>query len=238
MKNREWRVLDTGIGSAAENMRLDAELLQTLDPQGSPILHFYDWKGDCATYGHFVNPADFLNLQEAKQQGLDLAKRPTGGGIVFHIWDLAFSVLVPAEHPRFSEKTLDNYAFVNQAVLDAVSVFLKKEAPLELIQQDALAVDVAAGRFCMARPTKYDLVLRGKKIAGAAQRKTKQGFLHQGTIALKMPSLQYLQAILLPHTQVGEAMEAHTFALLESGDHGEEAKAHLKNQLEYYLKRE
>jgi lipoate-protein ligase A len=47
----------------------------------------------------------------------------------------------------------------------------------------------------MARPTKYDVMLQGRKIAGAAQRKTKAGFLHQGTIALLCPDPELLGAV-------------------------------------------
>ncbi len=206
----EWSILDTGIGSAEENMRLDAELLETLDPHALPILHFYDWAGDCATYGHFVNPADFLNLEEAKKKGLKLAKRPTGGGIVFHLWDLAFSVLIPAGHPQFSENTLDNYAFVNNRVLAAVTNIIG-QSPM-LIPESASAPDASCTRFCMAQPTKYDVVLNGRKVAGAAQRKTKRGFLHQGTIALQMPSEEYLKPI-VHSSKVLEAMMASTFPL-------------------------
>jgi lipoate-protein ligase A len=66
----------------------------------------------------------------------------------------------------------------------------------------------------MAKPTKYDVMWEDKKIAGAAQRKTRKGFLHQGTIALVNPNREYLEQILLPGTKVREAMLAHTCPLL------------------------
>lgn len=231
--NREshWKVIDTGIRSASENMALDAELLDSLDQYSHPILHLYDWKHESATYGHFVNPADFLNLDEAHKRGLDLAKRSTGGGIVFHIWDLAFSVLVPANNRHFSENTLENYAFVNECVLNAVKNFLGSNQDPTLIPTNAVAFDVSCERFCMAQPTKYDVVLNGKKIAGAAQRKTKKGFLHQGTIALKMPSVEYLKAVLLPGTKVVEAMLSHTYPLLGPGEDLQEGRRALQKEL-------
>ena len=219
-------------------MLLDAELLDTLDQHTLPILHFYDWEGDCATYGHFVNPRDFLNLEEVDRRGLQLAKRPTGGGIVFHIWDLAFSILIPSNHDYFSENTLDNYAFVNNAVLSAVTTFLAGRPKLELIGEDAKALDPSCTRFCMAQPTKYDVVLQGRKIAGAAQRKTKKGFLHQGTIALKMPPEDYLRAVLLPETQVLEAIQANTFPLLGPDEDLQEGRMALREALQNQLTRE
>ncbi|NGX47377.1 MAG: Octanoyltransferase LipM [Chlamydiae bacterium] len=232
----QWNLLDTGTQSAESNMRLDAELLENLDQHTLPILHFYDWEGDSATYGYFINPSDYLNLEEAKKKGLNLAKRPTGGGIVFHIWDLAFSVLIPAGHPYFSDSTLDNYAFVNNAVLSAASSFLNEQP--QLIPCNAEALDASCTSFCMAQPTKYDVVLQGKKIAGAAQRKTKKGFLHQGTIALKMPSEEYLKAVLRSETKVLEAIKAHTFPLLGPDDNLQEGRMALKEALQNQLTRE
>jgi lipoate-protein ligase A len=232
----KWNILDTGKQSAQTNMQIDAELLENLDRHTLPILHFYDWEGDCATYGYFIDPSDYLDLENAKRQGLNLAKRPTGGGIVFHIWDLAFSVLIPESHPYFSENTLDNYAFVNNAVLAAASSFLS-ERP-QLIPCNAEALDPSCTRFCMAQPTKYDVVLQGKKIAGAAQRKTKKGFLHQGTIALKMPTEEYLRSVLLPATKVLEAIKVHTFPLLNPDDNLQEGRIALREALQNQLTRE
>src|SRR3989344_5352362 len=115
------RILNTGIASAEENMAQDERLLQDLDPNGEPLLHFYRWAGPSLTYGYFVSPDQQINVAEANKYRLALARRPTGGGIVFHIWDLAFSFLMPSDHPAFSLNTLENYRFVNRIVLDAMS---------------------------------------------------------------------------------------------------------------------
>jgi len=209
-----WQILDTGCQLAEENMRLDEELLASLNEFSRPILHLYDWAGDSATYGYFVRPADFLDLEKGRQRGLHLARRPTGGGIIFHIWDFAFSVLIPSNSTYFSQNTVANYQFVNSAVLRAVEEFLKEKS-LSLTPKDGGQLDPACSCFCMARPTKYDVMLGGKKIAGAAQRQRRTGFLHQGSIALTSPCLSYLSDVLLPGTRVLEAMQAHTQALAE-----------------------
>src|ERR1700693_5336560 len=105
-----WKILDTGTRSAEENMQIDARLLEELED--TAILHFYDWESPSATYGYFLDPKDFIDLEHAKKRGLDLGRRSTGGGIVFHIWDMAFSVLVPSKASVFSENTLENYFFI------------------------------------------------------------------------------------------------------------------------------
>ncbi len=210
----EWEIIDTGEKSAEENMRFDAELLENLDRYARPIIHFYEWEGRSATYGYFIDPAQCLQLDGVKRHGISLARRPTGGGVVFHFWDMAFSVLVPAVCPEFSENTLDNYAFVNSAVLAAVKEFAKGTPPLSLTLEDLASLDESCRHFCMAKPTKYDVLWEGRKVAGAAQRKTRKGFLHQGTIALCMPEKELLTEILPTGVQVGEAMQLHTAALL------------------------
>lgn len=208
-----WEIIDTGIGSAADNMSSDAHLLETL--QERPILHFYEWEGESATYGYFLKPQDFLDLKRVEKRGLSLTRRPTGGGVVFHIWDFAFSVLIPSTYPHFSMSTLENYAFINNAVLEVVKNFFSLNC--QLIQADAPSLDPSCERFCMARPTQYDVIYQGKKVAGAAQRRRKQGYLHQGTIALMLPEEDYLTDILLPGSRVFEAMLQVTHPLLGNG---------------------
>jgi lipoate-protein ligase A len=205
------QILDTGVSAAAENMRCDAELLDALDPAGEPILHLYDWAKPSATYGYFVRPEEYLIPGT-----VDFARRPTGGGIVFHIWDLAFSFLMPSNHPHFSLSTLGNYEFVNSAVLKTVQSYFSL-AP-ELILKDGVEISAECQNFCMAKPTQYDVVYQGKKIAGAAQRRRKQGYLHQGTISLCSPDVALLKAVLLSKEDVVRAMQTFTFAPVKSSD--------------------
>jgi lipoate-protein ligase A len=192
-------------------MRFDERLLDQLE---KPTLHLYSWAKPSATYGYFIRPEKHLDLQKAVQRHLDLARRPTGGGIVFHIWDLAFSFLLPSTHPSFSLSTLENYRFVNNIVLDVMRQFFSLDTSVQLIAQDALAPSLDCQNFCMAKPTQYDVVYKGLKIAGAAQRKRKQGYLHQGTISLAYPHVDLLSDVLLNKKEVVEAMKSYTFAPL------------------------
>jgi lipoate---protein ligase len=227
-----WRIIETGKRKAAENMALDAALLEDLVEEKEPILHLYDWVNDAATYGHFIDPEKFLNLEGVERLGLDLAKRPTGGGITFHNCDLAFSILIPSTHAFFSQNPLENYAFVNERVMWAIGRM--KELPAQLLTEESEPLDEHCSRFCMANPTKYDVLIQGKKVGGAAQRKTRHGFLHQGSISLGMLPEKYLRQVLAPQTHVLEAMRQNSFALL--GDEWtpqdlEEARRILKQYL-------
>lgn len=202
-------IINTGRASAKENMERDFALLEKLDPTGPPILHFYDWASPTITYGYFIDPGQFLNLEEVKRRGIELARRPTGGGIVFHLWDFAFSFLMPASHTAFSSNTLDNYRFVNQAVLEAIKELIPEQEGT-LIPQNLEPKSPECAHFCMARPTQFDVVYQGYKMAGAAQRKRRQGYLHQGTLSLAAPDISLLNDLLY-EKRIIEAMMTHSF---------------------------
>lgn len=206
------RILDTGIRTASENMQLDTRLLEELGED--PVLHLYDWEGFCATYGYFIQTQKHLHLDAVEKKKLSLARRPTGGGIVFHIWDYAFSFLMPSSHPLFSENTLENYQFVNQVVLEVMQDILSLQGSIDMIEASYPAKGADCQYFCMARPTQYDVVYKGCKIAGAAQRKTKKGYLHQGTISLACPDEDFLKEVLLSKEDVVNAMREFSFAPL------------------------
>lgn len=209
-----WRLLNTGIASAELNMALDYDLLMRLSSTSNYVLHFYEWEGNCATYGYFIDPSVYIDLQAAKNHGLNLAKRPTGGGITFHLCDLAFSVLISSKHPSFSINTMDNYAFVNRAIAEAVGKFLGSQAMPHLLAQETAPLDHASKNFCMAKPTRYDVMLNGRKVGGGAQRRTKHGYLHQATICLAETSEDYLKNILKPGLQVIADMRRNSYSLL------------------------
>lgn len=216
MKEIPWKAIDSGADTAKFNMAFDEQLLKNIDPEScQPILHLYEWNAPSATYGYFTDPYTLLNASTVEQSGLQLARRPTGGGIIFHLTDFAFSILVPAGHSAYSINVLDNYAFVNRMLVEIIEKFSGGKIGCRLLPEEPTAIDSHSGYFCMAKPTKYDVVLDdGRKVAGGAQRRTKNGFLHQGTISLGFPNEYLLESVLLPGTRVLEAMRLNTYPLL------------------------
>lgn len=207
------QVIDTKKADAVSNMAIDAQLLENLSDDDL-ILHLYDWETPSATYGYFIDPYAYLHPTAMQQPPLQLARRPTGGGIIFHLCDFAFSFLLPATHPAFTINTLENYAFVNHVVADAVQSFSKNHLSIELLQNEIEPLDSSCNNFCMAKPTKYDIMIAGQKVGGGAQRRKRQGILHQGTISLGKLSTESLEALLLPGNQIIAAMQQHSCALL------------------------
>ncbi|WP_213318489.1 lipoyl protein ligase domain-containing protein [Chlamydiifrater volucris] len=185
------KIFDSGSSSSKENMSIDARLLHSLE--GTKILlHLYSWKHLLpVTCGYFVNPEDVF-ISKAFSL-IDLAKRPTGGGVVFHDADFAFSLLVSASHPLFSENVLDNYRVVNTLVVKSIQRAFGLSGDLSMQGSGESRKNM---NFCMAKISRYDVIFQGQKIGGAAQRTTSRGFLHQGTVFLSGRCREFYQALL------------------------------------------
>lgn len=224
------KVLDTGKSSALANMELDAKLVENLSRLQSPLLHFYDWNTNAGTYGYFTKPEEHLKLAHLERHQLEIARRPTGGGIIFHHYDLAFSALVPASCPQFSLNTMENYAFINTRVISALNIFLNGQTIPHLLTEEDKNDNSSCASFCMAKPTKYDVILNGRKVGGGAQRRTKDGYLHQGSICLALPSESFLHDILLESSCVYASMLKHSCVLVDR------TNSHLLNEAKETLK--
>jgi lipoate---protein ligase len=212
------QVNESGPQSPEWNMRADEEALSNISPSSLPALRFYEWSVPSATYGYFLNPADYFDQEGMQKHSLVLARRPTGGGVIFHTCDLAFSVIVPANHPFYSLDPLCSYHEINSRVLQAIRQ-LDLAVSLSDISQGS------RGGFCMAKPTQYDLLLEGRKVGGAAQRKTKNGLLHQGSLYLTHPNREFLEDVLKGDGKVAEEMQKGSFPL------GHHLKAQLREKL-------
>lgn len=224
-------VIDGEPRDAQGNMDEDSRLLESLQPKDHPILNFYNWKNSSITYGYFIKPESFLNLSGLEKLGIDLGKRPTGGGIVFHFWDISFSFLLPSSYKSFSFNPLDNYSFVNRIVLKAIDEFLDDETKEVELMKIESSNDDFIKNFCMGHPTKYDLLIDRQKVVGAAQRRKKNGYLHQGTISLLPPDKSLLEKVLLK--DVSENIFSTSYPLLKRTPHlnFSEGKKRLKELL-------
>jgi lipoate-protein ligase A len=62
----------------------------------------------------------------------------------------------------------------------------------------AACCDEAEADACFQRAVKYDVTMAGRKVAGAAQRRTKEGMLQQGSVLLDDPAYYAALAQILP----------------------------------------
>jgi lipoate-protein ligase A len=164
---------------AAMNMALDEALLERATRAS---IRFYQWDHLALSFGYF---GKYIDVAEYAVQR-DSVRRWTGGGIVFHGDDLTYSVVIPASAEFFSESATSIYAAIHAALCN-VLVASGKRAGLAEGRDAALRLPRTAQRAvptnaCFARPVLADVMVNGRKVAGAAQRRTRRGLLQQGSI--------------------------------------------------------
>jgi hypothetical protein len=167
----QWSLLRSGAGGPAENMAIDEALLESAPMLERPVLRFYSWNEPAASFGYFQKHAEIERMTHLRP----LVRRPTGGGLVPHDADWTYSVAFPPGDAWYALRAEASYLRVHEWLRDAF-LRLKVETEVALDARRALAGQ------CFAGHEKSDLLWRGKKIAGAAQRRTRHGLLIQGSV--------------------------------------------------------
>lgn len=153
-----------------EAMAVDEWLLETIE---SPVLRVYGWLGDWGSIGYFGS------LTEARRafSGVDWVRRWTGGGTVDHRADWTYTLVVPTKEPLARLKGAESYRIIHAALADS----LRDEGIPATLSSGA---DETGALMCFENPVNHDLIDPcGRKLAGAGQRRTKHGLLHQGSVA-------------------------------------------------------
>lgn len=154
--------------SAPLSMAVDEALLETAV---CPVLRFYCWRGPALSFGYFGSYAEVADQRDHRE----IVRRWTGGGVVPHGDDLTYSVIIPASHPFFTRSSLAIYSDLHEAIRRAL-----KEIGLEATLAGSAAPKISEN--CFANAVRADVMVAGRKIAGAAHRRSRAGVLHQGSI--------------------------------------------------------
>ncbi len=170
-----WDFWNDDAHSPAANMALDEALLLTAPERSRPLLRFYSWDRSAVTIGYVQK------FSAAPANGFAVVRRPTGGGVVFHDHDFTYTVVIPAGHWLTSLDPTRSYDWINRAILAGLadcgleSSLKSKEGNIpESVDRRTMV--------CFKNPTRYDILMNQRKVAGSAQRRKRTGILHQGSI--------------------------------------------------------
>jgi lipoate-protein ligase A len=166
-----WLLLVSGVGEAAFNMAMDEALLLEMPRLQTPVLRFYGWTEKAASFGYFQKYAEV----EAMTGLRPLVRRPTGGGLVPHDADWTYSLTFPTGHPWYAFAARESYRRVHEWIKSALGQI---GVTTELAPESRRA---GPGQ-CFVGYEQSDVLWNGLKIAGAAQRRTRDGLLIQGSV--------------------------------------------------------
>jgi lipoate-protein ligase A len=166
-----WHLIDSGARAFAFNMAFDEAMLQAMPRVQKPALRFYGWSEKAASFGYFQKYAEVERLTLLRP----LVRRPTAGGIVPHDADWTYSLAFPTAGEWYALRATGSYRRIHEWIQAA---FTALDVPTEL----APAAHPAQTGQCFAGYEQFDLLWQGRKIAGAAQRRTRDGLLIQGSV--------------------------------------------------------
>jgi lipoate-protein ligase A len=163
--------------NAALNMAIDEALLDSLGGDAlAPILRVYRWARPAVSFGCFDPWAEVRAMFPEREP----VRRWTGGGIVEHGDDFTYSLLAPPDSPLTTLRAAESYRLIHAAAVRAL-----QEVGIAAELEDAPTPN-GASRACFVNPVRHDVMHQGRKIAGAAQRRTRRGLLHQGSLHLPL----------------------------------------------------
>ena len=172
--------LPNAFGDAATNMAIDAALLETI-PEGQMTFRHYGWTEPAITFGYSQHHREVAALCS---EGIALCRRMSGGGIVDHRNDWTYSLVIQKDNPVAGISSTDLYAKIHAALADALACqkVATQSAPCPRQCQDTMTKSDGPDQ-CFVQPAFNDVLTSdGRKIAGAAMKRTKKGLLIQGSI--------------------------------------------------------
>ena len=145
-----------------------------------PTLRLYQWAPPTISLGYFQHHADCAALP-APAGELPVVRRLTGGGAILHDRELTYSLALPVGHALVAGRPNRLYELAHDAVIASLAELGLSTA------RGGETDDSGAARgpfFCFARRHCYDVLLGADKLAGSAQRRTRDAVLQHGSIVL------------------------------------------------------
>lgn len=144
-------------------------------------LRFYRWKPYCISLGANQNYED-IDQDKAKQDNIEIVKRPTGGRAILHADELTYSFVIPTSAGFTSSEI---YRKVSLSLVNGLKIYdpLLDDVELENLQPDfAKLMLEPKGIACFASTAKSEVKYHGKKLIGSAQRRMNKVILQHGSI--------------------------------------------------------
>jgi len=176
-----WRLIVHGEAPGAQNMAIDEAMsIALVEGVSPPTLRFYGWAPPCLSLGRNQSSTD-ADLVACRTAGVDLVRRPTGGRAILHTDELTYSVTLLARDPRAAGGVVESYRRLSEGLLAGL-----RRLGVEAVQargQRRPASDLTA--ICFETPSDYEITVRGRKLIGSAQWRTRGRVLQHGTLPLR-----------------------------------------------------
>jgi lipoate-protein ligase A len=177
-----WRYLPLSTNNAALNMAVDEAVLNARVAGKVPnTLRFYRWQPSAVSIGRNQDPASEVYLDTARELGVDVVRRISGGGTVYHDYEgeVTYSVVAKVSDLGTADVT-SVYTKIYGAVTDALRLL---GVPADYSNGDA--------KNCP------NLTVADRKISGSSQTISRGVVLQHGTILINVDLTRMFQLLQL-----------------------------------------
>jgi lipoate-protein ligase A len=174
-----WRFIDSGTCNAFYNMALDESLATSVRTSSSPpVLRLYGWDGHAVSLGYFQKTSA-VDLLYCAGRNIPVVRRPTGGRAILHGDELTYSLSARTDSGPFSKGLLDSYEKISSALCMALG---KTGIASEAKKRREKGRVLTGSPLCFQSSSYGEILIGGRKVIGAAQKRWEDGMLQQGTI--------------------------------------------------------
>jgi lipoate-protein ligase A len=180
-----WRLIDTGPCCGRENMAIDEALFRCFDPAFSqPVLRLYGWQPPALSLGRFQKAEDDLDLTRCRADNLAIVRRITGGGAIYHADELTYSLVCSPDKIPPAASVKDSFRVLTSFLLGFYCALgLQADYAVDLVPAGSRLGQRTP--LCFAGKESYDILIRGRKIGGNAQRRSREVIFQHGSIPLQ-----------------------------------------------------
>jgi lipoate-protein ligase A len=181
---KTFRLIRSYPGSAAYNMALEAKIFSRYMEDGIPVFRLYSWQSPSITYGISQQPENKIDIERCACDGVQIAQRMTGGGVLFHHNEITYSLACGK-----ADIGEDKKVFVAYRQICAFLIYFYKSLglkPFFALDLEDFKNKCAPHELCSASREKYDIVINGKKIGGNAQKRKRDAIFQHGSIPLSI----------------------------------------------------
>jgi len=162
VKHKFRLIIDEPQGGSL-NMGIDNAIAEFVSKNAAdPTLRIYSWIKPAVTVGYFQKISDTVNSGYCNDNNIDIIRRVTGGGTVFHDKEITYSFIVPIKNKVIPEEIEASFRVIIDPIISALK---------------------SAGIDASFKPVN-DILAQGRKISGSAQTRKQGVLLQHGTVIL------------------------------------------------------
>ncbi|WP_152040064.1 lipoate--protein ligase family protein [Salinigranum salinum] len=197
--DRTWRLIREESRPGPMQMALDEVAAETAAAGGPRTVRLYRWEPSCLSLGYHQDP-DTVDWEWCATEGVDVTRRPTGGGGIYHdsVGDVSYSITAPRD--ELPGDLMDCYHALLEPVLDG---FSRLGVPVDFVEREVPALYEPACYLRALNPA-HDLVVPdaadgpGRKVSGNAQYRQRDAVVQHGSITYSVVADRHLASFVDP----------------------------------------